>query len=156
MGKSTVARELLGREDDCVWLEGDDLWRMQPFVVNDVTTKMVEKNIQFVLRSFLDAGFENIFFTWVMHRQEIVDRLLEGLNGEQFHFSMFTLVCDEQTLLRRISQDPGRETDTQLALERLGQTQRVDTVKIDTVGKEPGAIVEELIQHIRRTDVADA
>jgi predicted ABC-type ATPase len=57
VGKSRIASELLGRLDHCVWLDRDDLWRMHPFLVNDTTKNMVEHNIQFVLRSFVQTGF---------------------------------------------------------------------------------------------------
>jgi len=94
IGKSTVADVLLGRLGNSVWLDGDDLWRMQPFTANEVTENMVEESIQFVLRSFLRSGFAYVFFTWVLHTQGIVDRLLKGLACEPFQFSMFTLLCD--------------------------------------------------------------
>ncbi len=148
VGKSTVCGEILGRTEDAAWLDGDDLWRMQPFIVNETTKNMVERNIQFVLRSFLRARFAYVFFTWVLHDQAIVDRLLEGLDSEPFQFLMFALVCDGPTLLARLSQDPERTTDKELALERLRQTQLLSTVKIDTVGREPRAVAEEIIQNL--------
>jgi len=148
VGKSKVANELLNRVGNSVWLDGDDLWRMQSFIVNEVTKDMVEKNIKFVLRSFIEAGFAYVFFTWVLHDQVIVDRLLNGLDGEPFQFSMFTLVCDGQTLLTRLSYDSERTTDTELALERLRQTQSLGAVKIDTVDKEPRVVAEEIIQNL--------
>ena len=46
VGKSTVANELLSRAGNSVWLDGDDLWRVQPFIVNEVTKDMVEKNME--------------------------------------------------------------------------------------------------------------
>ena len=66
IGKSTVARELLERMDDGVWLDGDDLWRTKSFKVTESRIRMVEANIQFVLRSFLREGFVNILFTWIL------------------------------------------------------------------------------------------
>ncbi len=149
VGKSTVARELLGRMEGSVWLDGDDLWRMHPFVVNEVTRGLVEKNIRHVLRSFLKTGFSYVFFTWVLHDKTIVDRLLNNLINEPFEFSMFILVCDEQTLLTRLSSDPERTTDTATALERLRQTQHLGAVKIDTTGKEPGAAAEEIMKKLK-------
>ena len=148
VGKSTVCSEILNRTENAVWLDGDDLWRMQPFVVNESTKAMVERNIQFVLRSFLKGGFAYVFFTWVLHDQAIIKRLLEALDGEQFQFLMFTLVCDGQTLSARLAQDPGRTTDKELALERLRQTELLDTVKIDTFGMEPEEVAGEIIQSL--------
>ncbi len=67
VGKSAVMRELLTQLDGAVWLDADDVWRMHPFIVSDATKSMVERNIQFVLRSFLESGFSYIFLTWVLH-----------------------------------------------------------------------------------------
>ena len=106
VGKSTVARRLLVRLDHAVWLNGDDLWRMHPFVVNQTTTSMVEGNIQSVLGSFVAAGFSYVLFTWVLHDQSIIDRLLNGITDTPFQFSLFTLVCDEETLKSRILEPP--------------------------------------------------
>jgi predicted ABC-type ATPase len=79
VGKSSVARELLARLRECVWLDGDDLWRMHPFVVNDTATNMVEHNIQSVLLSFIRTGFSVVIFTWVLHDKAIIDRLRQGI-----------------------------------------------------------------------------
>ena len=84
VGKSTVVTELFAQIDRSVWLDGDDVWRMHPFMVNDATMQMVERNIQFVLRSFLKTGFSCILFTWVLHQDSIVKRLLQGLEDQQF------------------------------------------------------------------------
>ncbi len=80
--------------------------------------------------------------------EPLIDRLLKGLDSDSFQFSMRTLVCDEQTLLTRISKDPGRATDRKLALERLRQTECLSSVKIDTVDKKPGAVAEEIFQNL--------
>jgi len=148
VGKSTVAQELLARLEGSVWLNGDDLWRMRPFVVNERTKGMVEENILFVLRSFLRAGFPYVLFTWVLHDQSIIDRLLSGLRGESFQFSMFTLLCDEPTLVSRLFQHSNRTTDVRHALERLRQTRSLGGAKIDTVDKGPRAVAEEILANL--------
>ncbi len=145
VGKSTVARRLLVRLDHAVWLNGDDLWRMHPFVVNQATTRMVEANLQLVLGSFVAAGFSYVLFTWVLHDQSIIDRLLNGITDTPFQFSLFTLVCDEETLKSRLTSDTSRCTDTSLALRRLQQTLALGSCKIDTTGQTPEVIVEEIM-----------
>ena len=145
VGKSTVARRLLVRLDHAAWLNGDDLWRMHPFIVNQDTTSMVEGNIQSVLGSFVAAGFSYVLFTWVLHDQSIIDKLLNGITDTAFQFSLFTLVCDEETLKSRLTSDALRCTDTALALQRLQQTLTLASRKIDTTGQTPEVIVEEIM-----------
>jgi len=53
IGKSAVARKLYTLLDNCIWLDGDDVWRMHPFEVNPATKTMTEQNIQHLLRSYL-------------------------------------------------------------------------------------------------------
>lgn len=137
VGKTTVTRYLFKELDKAVWLDGDDVWRMNPFIVNTETKTMVEKNIKFVLNSFIQARFPYILFTWVLHTDSIINGLLKGLNRSEYDFHNFTLMCDENTLKKRIVNDNGRTTDISLALERLNQTEKVKSTKIDTVGKEP-------------------
>ena len=148
VGKSTIAKELLNQMDRSVWLDGDDLWKMHPFVVNDSTKKMVEKNIQYILRSFLETGFSYILFSWVLHDNSIVKRLLSGLDSFTFDFKLFTLLCDEDTLKSRLALNPLRTTDEGLAMKRLKQTITIDSVKIDTIGKTPEVIAQEIIGKI--------
>jgi broad-specificity NMP kinase len=148
VGKSSVARELLDRLDHCVWLDGDDLWRMHPFVVNDTTTNLVEHNIQFVLRSFIQTKFSTVIFTWVLHKKSIVDRLIQGVGDLPFQFFMFTLTCDEGTLTSRLSFRTSHTTNIDLALQRLRQTLSIDSLKIDTIGKEPRVVAEEIIKKL--------
>jgi hypothetical protein len=144
IGKSTVAGLLLNNLYDSVWLDGDDLWRMNPFVVDDNTKRMIEKNISFVLNSFLNGHFSYIIFTWVLHLDSITDTILSGFDRAEFDFMHFTLTCDEKTLRDRISNDAGRRTDLSLAINRLNESKKVKSSKIDTVNKTPSEIAEIL------------
>ena len=109
VGKSAVASILLERLPESIWLDGDDVWRMNPFRVNGTTTAMVEGNIQFVLRNFLSAGFAYVILSWVLARQPIIDRILEGLTGLEYELFVFTLVCEEEALRARLQDDPSRQ-----------------------------------------------
>ena len=144
IGKSTVAGLLLKNLENSVWLDGDDVWRMDPFIVNDKTKSMVEKNICYVLNSFVQAGFSYVLFTWVLHLDVIVDTLLGKMDTSEYVFKHFTLVCDENTLKQRLSSDVGRTTDDSLAMDRLIQTKAVRGEKIDTIDKTPLEIADIL------------
>ena len=147
VGKSTVARILLEGLDEIVWLDGDDLWNMNPFHVDARTIAMVQDNIVSVLSRFLEAGMSTIIFTWVLHRQEIIDGLLARLPQDMgYDIDCFTLVCSKEALNRRFASDPSRGEVTVLALERLAQCQskNLRTEKIDTEGLTPDEIAAEI------------
>ena len=148
VGKSTVAKILLNELEDCAWLDGDDVWRMSPFIVNTKTKTMVENNIKFVLNSFLSAHYSNILFTWVLHSNSIVDTLISELDKAEFELLHFSLVCDETALTDRIKSDHGRATDIPLALGRLRKVQSVNSEQIDTTGKSPNHIANLLKNRI--------
>ena len=151
IGKTTIARKLFERLEHSAWLEGDDVWRMNPFTVNEHTKQMVERNIQFVLRSYLTAGFAYVLFSWVLHHQSIIDRILEGLEGIKYELFTFTLVCDEPALVSRFEKEVSRGDITELPITRLRQSRVMGTNKIDTTNREPEDIVEEIIQAIEGT-----
>ncbi len=68
VGKSAVSRELQRVLPDCALLDGDNLWDMRPFVVNEDTKACVLANIIACLNNFLACPqFKNIIFCWVMH-----------------------------------------------------------------------------------------
>lgn len=82
VGKTTTCRELQKILSPSVFLDGDWCWDMKPFIVTDETKKMVTDNICHMLNNFLACPeFQNIIFCWVMHRQEIIDSILENLNS---------------------------------------------------------------------------
>lgn len=137
VGKSTVAKILLNELQNSAWLDGDGLWRMNPFVVNDITKKMVKNNIKYVLDSFLLARFSTILFSWVLHLDSIVDEINCAIKSDEYFFRHFTLVCDEAILRERIVSDDGRKTDISLALDRLHKARSVNSEIIDTSGKSP-------------------
>lgn len=148
IGKSAVAELLLKDLENCVWLDGDDLWRMNPFIVDENAKTMVERNISLVLNSFIQEHFSYIIFTWVLHLDSIVDTILSGLDQSRFYFMHYTLICDEETLKERLSTDVGRTTDPSLAIERLKESKNVKSKKIDTINKSVFEIASMLKSNI--------
>ncbi len=80
VGKTTVGQILKKMLPDCVYLDGDWCWDMDPFTVTDETKRMVIENICALLNNFLKcSAYENIVFCWVMHEQGIIDEILARL-----------------------------------------------------------------------------
>lgn len=150
VGKSRVARELLARTDDCAWLDGDDLWRTHPFRVDAGRKRMVERNIAFVLRGFLQEGIGTVLCSWVLHREDLVRRLLEPLGDLSFELRWFTLLCSEPVLRERRASDPERDPSDPRAFERLQQCRALTgTTPIDTDGHSASEIADRLQAALR-------
>ena len=141
VGKSTVGRRLFERLPSVAWLDGDDVWRIRPFVVNDTTRAQVEGNIVAVMRGHLEAGFDEALLTWVLHRQDLVDRLAEGI-GVVPH--VVALVCRPETLEERLD----RRGDLRLldhALRRLEQVRATHSVHVPTDGRDVESIATDVL-----------
>ncbi len=148
-GKTTVSRALKNKLAPCAFADGDNLWEMSPFLVNEKTKAMVLHNIAAVLAGFLDSGvFENVLFCWVMHEESIVKEILSRLNGRAFDFSLFTLQCDHKTLEARLQKDIGQNVRTQGVLarsaERASHYGAMLSAKIDVSRLTPEAAAKKI------------
>lgn len=144
VGKTTVCKELHQRLDKVVWLDGDWCWMMHPWVFSEENKVMVMKNIHFLLNSYLkNSGFDYVIFSWVIHLEEIMAAILQGITEQYDRLYKFTLVCAPEALKERMRKD-GR-ANTQASLERLDMYKLMDTVKVDTTNREVGEIVDAIL-----------
>lgn len=135
-GKTATCRELMKMLERCVFLDGDWCWMMDPFVVTEETKKMVQDNIAYLLRNFLNCSeYENILFCWVMQDEKIINDILTALAGSEFTLYKFTLMVSAQALTERIQKDVENHVRTPdvlgRSLRRLPLYEKMHTVKID-------------------------
>lgn len=150
-GKSAVGREFNRLANKSVWLDGDDLWRMNPFTVSESTKLMVMANIRAVINNFLACpDIECVIFTWVMHEQEIIDDILSGLALDGVEVRAVSLVLSEQALRRRLEKDIAagiRQPDiVERSLGYLKNYVALDTDKIDVSGISPEDAAAKIIK----------
>lgn len=149
VGKTTVSRLLQFRLRGSVFLDGDWCWDARPFVVTEETKAMVLGNICFLLGRFLNcSAYENVIFCWVMHEQGIIDHILENTARPNCNVRSVSLLCNEQTLRERLSEDIRngiRKEDVILrSVARIPLYDKLDTVKIVTDGKTPENVADEI------------
>jgi hypothetical protein len=147
-GKTTIGRLLHNLLPNSAFLDGDDVWRINPFEVNEKTKSLVENNISLVLRHYLEAGCEYVILAWVLHRQAIIGRILRHLHDLTPEIHIFTLVTDECTLLTRLQADTRVARNSDIARDRLRQSRLLKSKKIDTTRVEPAEIVREILELI--------
>ena len=153
VGKSVVGNLLFSRLDNSTFLDGDDVWRINPFEVNEITKGLVEENIASVLRNYIEAQYEYVILTWVLHQQSIIDNLLSKLNDLKFNTRIFTLIADEEVLLERLKLNKTSKTDPDIALDRLKQSLKLTTEKIDTSSLKPGNVVDKILDLLQKPRV---
>jgi len=146
VGKSVVGSLLSSKLNNSAFLDADDVWRINPFEVNETTKNIVEQNITFVLRNYINAKYQYVILAWVLHRQSIIDRVLSRLGDLKFNVQIFTLIAEEGVLLDRLQKDKNIPRDHDRALDRLRESMILETEKIDTTRLEPNEIVKRILK----------
>lgn len=151
VGKTTVCQQLKQNLPDCVFLDGDWCWDASPFQVTDETKAMVEKNICYLLNSFLHCtAYENVIFCWVMHEQSIIDSIIEKLDTENCNVKCISLMTDEISLRERLTSDIEKGIRTadviDRSIARIPLYRTLHTIKIDTNHKTVQGIAKEIAQ----------
>lgn len=150
IGKSTVARSVFARLPNSAFLDGDDVWQINPFEVTDRTKAIVERNIPFVLRGYFEAGYDHVILAWVMHQQAIIDWLLQQLGDLELDVRVFTLTAEEATAQARWRERGGQQGTSQVVSDRLRQTLQLNTTMIDTTHLTPEEVAEAILADLQR------
>ena len=153
VGKTTTSRELQKILPKNVFLDGDWCWNMRPLIVTDETKAMVESNISHLLNGFLACTeFENVIFCWVLHKQYILDNLINALNLDGCTAYCFSLVSTEQALVERLNRDIAvgkRSADiTERSVVAIPLYDELDTVKIDVSAISPADAARRIAEHL--------
>ena len=147
IGKSTICNQLNQDLDHSVFLDGDWCWNMDPFVVNQDTINMVLDNITHCLNNFIHTpGIENIIFCWVMHKQDIIDQIIQKLDTEGVDIHLISLICEKEELIKRMLIDRRDNQTIRKSLQYLELYKDLDTQKIDVTTLD----VQKTIDKIKR------
>lgn len=147
IGKSTICNQLNQDLDHSVFLDGDWCWNMDPFIVNQDTKNMVLDNITHCLNNFIHTpGIENIIFCWVMHKQDIIDQIIQKLDTEGVDIHLISLICEKEELIKRMLIDRRDNQTIQKSLQYLELYKDLDTQKIDVTTLD----VQKTIDKIKR------
>ena len=126
---------------------------MNPPDYNETNKKMVVKNIQFLLNSFLEnPQFEYVIFCWVMDKQEIINDVLSELHISKTQFYSFSLISDENKLRENILKDVTlglrKENSIEESITRLKNYNQVSSEKIDITNNSVNQVVEKILTKI--------
>jgi broad-specificity NMP kinase len=154
VGKTATSWQLLDLLQPCAYLDGDWCWTMKPFVVSEENKAMVTGNIIHVLRSYLaNSAFQHIIFTWVLHRQEMIDDLLAACSDLAFRAHVITLECAEPELRRRLEQDVRQGLRTpdvvDRSLARTAAYAAIDSIKIDVTEADAETAAARIAELVR-------
>lgn len=149
VGKSTISTALKNELENSVMLDGDWCWMMNPWNITEENKKMVEQNIIFLLNSFLNNPlFQYVIFTWVLHKEEILNSILEKINDDNFKLYFYSLMCNKNELIKRMKNNNRTEINIENAVERIPLYLAQKSIKIDTTNKDIMTIVKEIKKEI--------
>ena len=149
VGKTTISKCLYKNLENCFWLDGDNVWMMNPFVVDEENKKMVLSNITYIINNFLgNSNSKYVLFNWVIHTDEIMNEILNKINLIDVDVYKITLMCNKEELIKRINKDLELgirdEDNIRRSLDKYDMYNKMNTIKIDTSNKSIDDIVRDI------------
>lgn len=150
IGKTTVCRELYKSISNSVWLDGDWCWMMNPFVVNEENKRMVEQNITFILRNYLNnSSYKYVVFNWAIGNEKIFKTILEELKDLEFQLYKISLISSPEVLRNRMIENGRTEEQIENSINNLRLYDEMDTFKIDTTNMSVRNVVNKILEVIK-------
>ena len=146
VGKTAVGTRLFESFDNSAYLDGDWCWCVHPFSVTDKRLRNGDRNMSFILSTYLDSDFDYVFFTSVVLTDPGIRKgILKGITAEGYEIISFTLTCSEETLKKRHDKrgDPGETNYYWLRLPPYPED-----IVIDTDNKSVREIVREMKEYM--------
>lgn len=143
-GKSTCARILYKRLNNSAWLDGDDVWRVNPWSVDDPRLRTSDINMAFVIQTYLQSEFDYVILSSIVLSVPLItEGILQRIKGVEYELVSLTLMCDEKTLIARAKERDNNQSPDFVVLE---QTRKLsNTIKIETADKSPEEVVDEML-----------
>ena len=142
VGKTTIAEGLSEAYENSARLDGDWVWCVNPFSVSDPRLRNGDKNMSFVLSTYLNSNFDYVIFSSVVATyQSIREPILKDITAKDYMTIGFTLTCSEEILTERHKKrgDGGEVSFHWLSLEHYP-----DDFIIHTDDKTVAQIIDEI------------
>ena len=118
VGKTTVGKIIADRYPGTAFIDGDWCMDLHPFVGNAETKAMAVDNILHMVGNYMRcSACSMVVLVWLMDDPQVCRQIMEGLSAMQADVEYVTLVCDEESLIRRWKNDRNCEWRTDEWLE---------------------------------------
>lgn len=102
VGKTAVSEKLYEMFENSAYCDGDWLWCVHPFSISDPRLRDGDKNMSFVLSTYLKSKFNYVFFSSVVATNlSIRKNILKDIDYSNYDVLGFTLTCSKDTLKAR-------------------------------------------------------
>lgn len=145
-GKTSCSELLFSSLDNSAWLDGDDVWRVNPFSYNDKRLRNSDLNMAFVINNYLKSKFEYVILSSIVLCDEgILHRILELIKYNNYELIYITLFASEEVLKKRAQiRDNNLDPNFMLLKRSLQDKEGINTHYIDT----NNASIEEVVNTI--------
>jgi cytidylate kinase len=147
VGKTTCAQEVFASLPNSAWLDGDDVWRVNPFTVEDPRLRNSDRNMAFVLNTYLQSRFNYVIFSSVVLTDKpITDGILNAVESQDYDILFFMLTGSPSALKARSAARDNNAVPESRFL-RAAKAQRA--IHIDTTNMTPSAVVRAILYVVR-------
>lgn len=134
-GKTACSKLLYEGLNNSAWLDGDDVWKVNPFSVNDSRLRNSDYSMAFVVDNYLKSGFEYVVFSSIVLLNEpIRNKILHLISFKDFDLIQFTLYASKEILTKRAYQ---RDHNTAPEFWFLEKSLKQKSYLIDTSNNTP-------------------
>lgn len=119
VGKTVTGKLIAEKNPGTAFIDGDWCMDLHPFVGNHETKAMAIDNILHMIGNYQNCSeCKMVVLVWLMDNEWVLQRLMDGLDALQAEAKCVTLVCDQESLIRRWKNDYDCEwrTDQWLAV----------------------------------------
>ena len=119
VGKTVTGKLIAEKNPGTAFIDGDWCMDLHPFVGNHETKAMAIDNILHMIGNYQNCSeCKMVVLVWLMDNEWVLQRLMDGLDALQAEAKCVTLVCDQESLIRRCKNDHDCEwrTDQWLAV----------------------------------------
>lgn len=142
VGKSTVGKRVFEHYSNSAYCDGDWCWCVNPESIRDNRQQYGDRNMAFLLSTYLEAGYDYVVFSSVvMTEPETRERVIRCITSEDYELHSFRLVCSEDTLKARFDAKGGRAAVSFFWAETPSTP---GEQIIDTDGKTPEQVAREI------------
>lgn len=146
VGKTTVSKKLFRMFENSAYLDGDWMWCVNPFSVEDPRLRDGDKNMSFVISTYLKSKFEYVFFSSVVTTSTIIrENIIADIDYSDYNIIGFTLTCSKETLKKRHKK---RGDGGKVSYYYLERPPYKNDIVINTDDKSVYDICKELYEYI--------
>lgn len=150
-GKTSCSKLLFSSLDNSAWLDGDDVWRVNPFSHNDKRLRNSDLNMAFVVNNYLKSKFKYVILSSIVLCDEgILKRILELIKYDDYELVYVTLFASEEVLKKRAHlRDNNLEPDFILLERSLQDKDGINTHYVDTSNTSIEAVVRTIMNIVK-------